>query len=129
MESYKIVLDRINLLIDTTSVLLSVDIAVPCGLVLNELLTNALQHAFPNGRAGEIKITLRRALDGAIMLEVSDNGVGVPEDFDFRRHDTVGLMLIFNIGERQLRGDVMFEANNGLTCKVQFKDIWYTPRV
>jgi two-component sensor histidine kinase len=65
-----------------------IDTAIPCGLILNELISNALKYAFPGGRKGEIRLELRKLEGGEIRLRVSDDGVGLPEGFDPGRTDT-----------------------------------------
>jgi PAS domain S-box-containing protein len=73
---------------------LSVDRAIPCGLVLNELITNALRHAFPAGRTGTIRVQLAAVGDGAIRLAVSDDGVGLPPGFEIETSRSLGLQLV-----------------------------------
>lgn len=82
---------------------MSIDLAVPCGLILNELISNAFKHAFPDGRAGEILVTLHLDPPGTIRLQVSDNGVGIPADLDVETHNSLGLRLIRALS-RQVRG-------------------------
>lgn len=120
---------RITLDIDAEDVFVLIDTAIPCGLLLNELISNALKHAFPGERAGEIGIVLRRIDYNHLELLVADNGVGVPEDFDFRRTNTLGLQNVFALAERQLDGEIQFNADHGLTCHITFRDDLYEERV
>ncbi len=106
-----------------------IDTAAPCGLVLNELLSNIFKHAFPENRAGEVRINLARTSDGKIDLVVADNGVGVPEGFDFRTCKTLGIQNMIAIVEYQLRGEIIFEAADGITCHLRFRDDLYEERV
>lgn len=106
-----------------------VDVAIPCGLILNELMTNALKYAFPSDRPGEITIDLRRLESGEIRLRVADNGVGVPPGFNFRKDSRLGVQTIFALGENQLRGHVEYETDSGVSCTVQFRDDTYKARV
>jgi len=130
MGSYALLANRIELVLDVEEVPVLIDTATPCGLILNELLTNALRHAFPEGQAGQIRIHLYQVADTEeIVLQVSDNGVGVPDAFDFRGGGTLGLRTVFALGERQLRGTVTFEVNHGVTYQVRFRDNLYTSRV
>jgi len=84
----------IRLALDLEPVSLSVDTAVPCGLILNELTTNALKHAFRGGKGGEVAVSLRGAMDGEVRLCVRDNGRGLPEGFDWKQASTLGLRLV-----------------------------------
>ncbi len=72
----------------------------PCGLIVNELVANALEHGFPEGGLGEIKVSLTQAPDNDIILSVSDDGVGVSNDLDFDRADTLGLQLVRLLGQQ-----------------------------
>ncbi|MEE8389852.1 MAG: histidine kinase dimerization/phosphoacceptor domain -containing protein [Anaerolineae bacterium] len=127
--SHGVYLDRIDVVLDVESISVLMDIAVPCGLMLNELISNSFEHAFAKDVRGEIRIRFHRAKTGEIELEVSDNGVGVPEGFDFRNSDTLGLQSVFAIGEHQLGGKVTFESCDGITCQIRFKDTLYSRRV
>jgi two-component sensor histidine kinase len=80
--------------LDVEEVTLEADEAVPCGLILNELITNALKHAFPGGRAGTVSVELRQLDDGAVRLGVSDDGVGLPAGLDVQGHASLGLQLV-----------------------------------
>lgn len=129
LESSVISPSGIVLKLNIAPVSVLIDTAIPCGLILNELLSNAFRHAFPNGKSGEIQIQLTKDDQGLITLQVSDNGVGVPPGFDFRAQDTLGLQSIVMIGEHQLQGKVTFIAGKGVTCLIQFTDVFYQPRV
>jgi PAS domain S-box-containing protein len=82
-----------------------IDQAIPCGLIVNELLTNALKHAFPGGRAGEVRVTLHAVAGGPVRLCVSDDGVGLPADFEAKRGTSLGLQLVADL-TRQIHGTV-----------------------
>ena len=71
-----------------------IDLAVPCGLIVNELLSNALKHAFPNGRQGGVVVELAAAPAGGFILSVTDNGVGLPVDLDIMRTGSVDMTLV-----------------------------------
>lgn len=105
------------------------DIAIPCGLVLNELVSNTLKHGFPNQSAGEIQIELVEAENGDIVLTFSDNGVGFPVDFDFRNTQTLGIRTVIAIIEHQLQGTLHFESKAGLQCRMRFATTHYEVRV
>jgi PAS domain S-box-containing protein len=128
-QSYQLPSNKVALVYNMEDVFVLIDTAVPCGLILNELISNALKYAFPGDRQGEITIQLRRIEDEVITLQVADNGVGVPNDFDFRRDSQLGLKNILALGERQLQGQVHFERRDGVTCRLRFNDNLYTERV
>ena len=94
------------------------DTAVPCGLILNELLTNALKYAFPDGRAGDIYITLS-AEAGRVTLSVRDTGVGFPTDLDFRHTESLGLQVVSMLTE-QLGGTITLARECGTAFAVTF---------
>ena len=89
---------------------MEVDSAVPCGMILNELISNALKHAFPNGRKGELRIGLKRRESGIVEIRVEDNGIGLPEGLDYRRPGTFGLQVV-NLLAGQL--EAKFEHERG----------------
>lgn len=102
--------------------MLLIDTAIPLGLVLNELMTNSLRHAFPGRAEGRIAISFSRLDTGDYRFRYADDGVGVPEGFDFRGQATMGLKLIFAIGEGQMMGKVEFSGRSGLVCEMSIPD-------
>jgi PAS domain S-box-containing protein len=84
---------------------LNIDQAVPCGLVLNEIMSNAIKHAFPGGRPGTIHLTLRRSPDGACLVSVADDGIGIPPALQLASPNSLGLRLIRTLA-RQLDGHI-----------------------
>ncbi|HWQ34686.1 MAG TPA: PAS domain S-box protein [Blastocatellia bacterium] len=97
---------------------LSVNIAVPCGLIVNELLSNALKHAFPDGRAGRIRVGLSVG-DGRMTLIVADNGIGLPEGFDLHQTPSFGLKLVSALA-RQLEATVTIHSDHGTEFRIIF---------
>ena len=120
-RSYEADSGKIALRMDLKDVLLGIDIAIPCGLILNELLSNSLKHAFPENREGKINVGLRSVEKNEIELKVSDNGVGLPEDIDFRKTETLGLHLVTILGEDQLGGKIELKRTGGTEFKIRFK--------
>jgi PAS domain S-box-containing protein len=120
LASYRVVAADISLAIAVDDISFAVDNAIPCGLILNELISNALKYSFPDRRRGEIAISLRR-LGEDFELRVSDDGVGAPKNFDFRKDGKMGLQTVYAIGEHQLRGKVMFSTFAGVTCQIIFR--------
>ncbi len=101
------------------AVRLGVGTAIPCGLIVNELVSNALKHAFPGGRAGEVRVELDRDERGKLVLAVSDTGVGFPADIDFRTTGSLGLKLVATLAD-QLEGSIELGRSGGTTFKITF---------
>jgi PAS domain S-box-containing protein len=120
LKSYKTISDRISLKFDTDKVCLSFDAAIPCGLIINEILTNSLKHAFPNNTRGEIHIALHMISDNLIELVICDNGIGLPKGLDYRKADTLGLQLIVGLAEKQLGGRLEKIKTKGTGFKLRF---------
>ena len=104
---------------EITGISLGVDQAVPCGLILNELLTNSLKHAFPDGQRGEISVSMKHEAPGTYVLLVQDNGVGFPADFNMRKADTLGLQIIRSLVD-QLGGTYEARNSGGVMTAVRF---------
>ena len=96
---------------------IDIDQAIPCALIVNELMTNSLKHAFPEGRRGFVRIRLTSEEDGPVKLEVSDDGIGLPMDFDARRGTSLGLQLVSDLA-RQVSGELV--AGPGSSFTVNF---------
>jgi two-component sensor histidine kinase len=119
-DSYLVEPGRITLQVDAGGVTMGIDQAIPCGLIINELVTNSLKHAFPDNRRGEIRIDFSREENGQITLMVGDNGVGMPPGFDFTKTPTLGLQLVTML-TRQLRGILEVDGGgNGTICSLTF---------
>ena len=94
----------VQLHLDLASIHVEIDQAVPCGLLINELISNSLKHGFPGGGTGEVRVALGTADGGPLVrLRVSDTGVGLPHDFESKRRESLGLQLVSDL-TRQLRG-------------------------
>jgi len=102
---------------------LAIATAIPCGLIIHELLSNALRHAFPGGRPGHVGISLVRTGDGSVELAVEDDGVGVPKDFDFGRTESLGLRLVRILAVDQLGGTVSMGRETGTRVHVRFTEV------
>ncbi len=118
-RSYGINTGAIDLKIDVEDVMIGVDTAIPCGLIVNELVSNCLKHAFPEVKKGKIKIILHSTDESEIELTVSDNGVGIPKDLDFRNIDSLGLKLV-NILTRQIGGKLDLDRSEGTRFHIRF---------
>jgi two-component sensor histidine kinase len=93
--------------------------AIPCGLILNELLSNCLKHAFPGERGGEIHIELRSDAPPQVTLIVRDTGIGLPAEVDSRHPETLGLQLVHSLTE-QVGGRLDTASNGGTTFTLTF---------
>lgn len=110
-------------------IFVGIDAAIPCGLIVNELVTNALKHAFPpsllsvakNSRVCEIRIGVR-SVGASIVLSVCDNGIGLPEAFDWKNAKTLGLRLVNILSVNQLRGTIDVNTKNGTAFSVTFSE-------
>jgi PAS domain S-box-containing protein len=111
---------RIVMKVDVGDIQLPIDRAIPCGLIINELVSNAMKHAFPDGRSGEIEISLHADDSGQIALTVADDGVGMPAGLDFRETKTLGLQLV-NMLTRQLRGQIEMSGEHGTLWVISFR--------
>jgi two-component sensor histidine kinase len=96
----------IELNLDIENISLGINQAIPCGLIINELVTNSLKHAFPKGMKGEIKISARYNDENMIEIVISDNGIGIPFDVDFRKTKSLGLHLVTILAQDQLHGKI-----------------------
>jgi PAS domain S-box-containing protein len=119
LRSYQADADQISMTVDAEGVFLEVDTAIPCGLLLTELVSNCLKHAFPDGRKGRVYLGLRSNIAGQVTLVVRDDGVGFPAGVDFRQPETLGLQLIGALTE-QLRGTVSLVSGEGCEFMVIF---------
>jgi two-component sensor histidine kinase/CheY-like chemotaxis protein len=128
-RSYLVSTEKIAILLETEAVKASIDTTIPCGLILNELISNALNHAFPENGNGRIHIWVKKVKGGIIELGVSDNGVGPKSECDFQNSGKLGLQIVKTLGENQLGGEVIFETDPGLACRVRFREIEDRARV
>jgi PAS domain S-box-containing protein len=117
----------IELTLDVAPVTLNLETANPCGLILNELLTNALKYAFPDERSGKIGISLQPIEEQKFALVVWDNGIGFPEGLDFRKVPSLGMQLLGDLS-RQLKGTVELDRSQGTRFTVTFSERPYRQR-
>jgi two-component sensor histidine kinase len=117
-RSYQVDARRIRLDVETDRVRLGIDRAVPCGLIVNELVSNALKHAFPNGRQGGIQVDLR-AEGQQMTILVRDDGIGLPEGLDYQNTPSLGLQLVNSLVS-QVDGEITLEPVQGTGFRVKF---------
>lgn len=110
---YGINQDVVKLNIDIKDVLLNINTAIPCGLIINELVSNSLKHAFPDNRKSKIKIAMSSLNNNEIELTVSDNGIGIPEEVDIKSTKSLGLHLVTILAEDQLKGEIKLDKTKG----------------
>ncbi len=124
--SYAIPKDLIKPVIEVEEINLNIETAVPCGLIISELISNSLKYAFPKGRMGEIHVSLK-LMGEKFCLTISDDGIGLPEDFDFDKTDSLGLKLVSSLTE-QLDGELELDRNNGTKFNITFQELKYQER-
>ena len=112
---------QVRLKLNADTVFVSLDRAVPCALVMSELISNALKHAFHAGRQGDLNVRVTDLGHGNIRVRVADNGVGFPEGFDLNRTEGLGLQLVADIVEEQLDGHMEISSDGGAVFTVTFK--------
>lgn len=119
MNVYKKDLGRITIEQKAPGIILDVNTAIPCGLILSELLTNALKHAFPGKRSGRITIRMSRNKQGEHTLQIKDDGIGLPPDFDPESAETLGFQLVRGL-VRQIRGKFRIKREKGTEILIRF---------
>jgi two-component sensor histidine kinase len=114
---------KVRLEINADTVFLSLDTAMPCGLIVNELVSNALKHGFPGKRRGSVAISVTAGkAPGEFILAVSDTGVGFPKEVDFRETSgSLGIRLVLTL-VNQLGGRIDLDRSSGTTVTIQFRE-------
>ncbi|MEW6181841.1 MAG: histidine kinase dimerization/phosphoacceptor domain -containing protein [Bacillota bacterium] len=112
---------NVTLKMDIESVPFSMNLAIPCGLIINELMSNALKYAFPNGNAGQINIAVRPLSGDDMELVFSDNGTGLPDNLDIKKAKSLGLKVVYNLAVRQLNGKIELERDKGTKYRIRFR--------
>jgi len=120
-QSYTISSGRVKLETNFDRISLSLDQAIPCGLIVNELISNALKHAFHGEKNPVLSVSIKES-EGKIALSVSDNGVGLPKDFDYRNYNSLGVQLVYTLAE-QLDAEVEVKSGKGTTFLVTFEQV------
>jgi two-component sensor histidine kinase len=119
LRSYEINSSAIKPVINVDNVLLEIDVAVPCGLIINELVSNSLKYAFPSGKEGKIQVDFYSENERNFTLTVSDNGVGLPKNLNILETKTLGLQLVNNLVD-QLEGTVKNNIDGGTEFRITF---------
>ena len=118
-QSYSVYHEKVQLKSDIEDLQISINQAYPLGLIINELVSNSLKYAFPDERKGEINVSFKK-LEDKLELCVSDNGIGVPEDMDWKNTKSLGLKLVITLAETQLDGSIDLVSNNGTKITIKF---------
>ncbi|HEB01689.1 MAG TPA: sensor histidine kinase, partial [Nitrospirae bacterium] len=120
-HNYKIQPNHIKLQFDVQDIRLDVDTMIPLGLIINELVSNALKYAFPDDMKGELGISLQATADASYELIIKDNGIGLPEDFDLKKAKSLGLQIVNSL-VNQINGNLEVSNKNGAEFKIAFKE-------
>ena len=115
--------NNIKLDMDIDDVMLDINTAIPLGLIVNELVSNSMKHAFPNNKLGKIDVKFKLS-DGNYTLIVSDNGVGFPQDYNIQNSDSLGLKIVNSLTE-QIDGEIKIQVSNGTKFTINFKEETY----
>lgn len=118
-DTYNVSSDTVTLTIQVAPISLEIDTAIPCGLIINELVSNSLKYAFTENRQGEIMVEFYRSSDRTMTLIVRDNGIGIPEEFDIETTQSLGLTLVQGLVE-QLEGTMELDRTQGTEFRITF---------
>lgn len=127
LKAYHLNTSKIDFEMKSENIRMSIDTAIPCGLIVNELINNILKHAFPDGYTGKITLNLLRSGEN-INLEVIDNGIGIPDNFSLEGSDSLGFKLVDTL-VKQLDGEIKVFNNNGTHFMIEFKELKYKERI
>lgn len=121
-ESYIDTDNNVSILLDVDNIRLEIDRIIPCGLIINELVSNSLKHAFPDGRKGEILISFKKIPGGLYSLSVRNNGVPLPDQFDINKLKSLGMLLV-NTLTKQIQGELSINGTEeGTEFKITFRE-------
>jgi len=127
-QSYQKERSRIHARLETEEIFLDIQTAIPCGLIVNELVSNAFTHAFPGERGGEVVVGLQCGEDGAVHLTVRDDGVGLPLGFNIRAADSMGMQLVTMLVD-QIDGTIEVDRSRGTEFHLAFRELKGKPRI
>ncbi|TAE95846.1 MAG: histidine kinase, partial [Oscillatoriales cyanobacterium] len=126
-QSYNISDNRIQLQVLAEQISLNIETATPCGLIANELVSNTLKHAFPHDTSGTVSVQCYQTGDREIHLFVKDNGIGFPENIDFRKTNSMGFQVVCTLTE-QLEGTIEMSREIGTAFHLVFNELIYSQR-
>lgn len=113
-------LGRIRFTVEIENIFMSIDKAIPCGMIINELISNSFKYGFPGESTGEIGIRLISGAQKGFELTVYDTGIGIPAHVDYRHTETLGLHLVTILTEDQLQGQIELDKSDGTKFRIQF---------
>jgi PAS domain S-box-containing protein len=113
----------ITLQMDVQGISLDIDTALPCSLIINELVSNSLKYAFPDGKGGKICIRVRKEDEKGFVMEILDNGIGLPPGLDLERTETLGLRLVHGLAVSQLGGSIEKGTGKGTSFIIRFPEM------
>lgn len=116
---------KVNIFVD--ELLINIDTAIPCGLIINELVSNSFKYAFPGGRKGNVNVQLTKIFSGKYQLIVEDDGIGLPENFNIESNISLGMKLVILL-TKQLDGTFEYKAKKGTQFKIEFEEAKYKER-
>ncbi|MBF0345493.1 MAG: response regulator [Nitrospirae bacterium] len=137
-STYGLQAGKVNLSIAANNIILGIDTAIPCGLVINELISNSLKYGFSTDRGdeqplrtitSEISIKLYQADEEYYELVVGDNGIGLPPGMDYKNTESLGLQLVASLVQEQLHGSITLQEGQGTTFCIRFKELKYKKRI
>lgn len=120
-EGYNVHPDQIKLNVEVSDVRLDINTLIPIGLIINELISNALKYAFPDSREGKLTLSLSRGADDIFDLRVTDNGIGIPAQFDIEKSNSFGMRIVAAL-VRQLDGSLEIKSEKGTEFRIRFKE-------
>ncbi|MBW3584861.1 MAG: PAS domain S-box protein [Cyanobacteria bacterium 0813] len=126
-HSYNISDNRIQLQVLAEPIYLNIETATPCGLIANELVSNTLKHAFPDGTTGTVSVECYQTGDREIHVFVKDNGIGFPQNLDFRKTNSMGFQVVCTLTE-QLEGSIEMSRQIGTAFHLKFNELTYSKR-
>lgn len=128
LDSYRSNSTHIKTVLDVQELMLNIETSIPIGLIISELVSNSLKYAFPHQQEGEIQLTLK-STENEYNLIISDNGIGLPTEFDFRNAESsLGLQLVNSL-VNQVEGTIELDQSNGTTYTIKFKQLQYKERI
>jgi PAS domain S-box-containing protein len=125
--SYAVKGSQITSILDIDDIKFNMETAVPCGLIISEIVSNSLKYAFPDGINGKLKVSMKKYGD-KFELIVCDNGIGLPKDLDFKNTESLGLQLVNSLVD-QIDGEIKLNKSHGTEFKIIFKEIEYKKRL
>jgi PAS domain S-box-containing protein len=129
LRAYRVDVSKITLRMDIEDMVFGLETAVPCGMLMTELISNSLKHAFCDGREGIIEVSLSRKYGGELELVVKDNGPGMPPDTDITKTESLGLKLVSTLAEGQLEGSLDVSSEQGAEFRIRFRELDYSSRI